>query len=96
MRKVKITSNKIEEIFLLMNYFTESELIKFEYCCTEGQFSKHTLYVTFGVITEKRFVSRMKKFNKIHKNLLIFEFLDSSYFLKQEESKLISENYGKH
>lgn len=90
MKKVKITSNKIEEIFLLMNYFKEAELIKFEYRFIEDEVLKHTLFVTFGIITEKRFVSRMKKFNKFHQNLVIFEVLDSSYFLKQEESKLIS------
>ena len=90
MKKVKITSNKIEEIFLLMNYFKEAELIKFEYRFIEDQVLKHTLFITLGIITEKRFVSRMKKFNKFHQNLVIFEVLDSSYFLKQEESKLIS------
>lgn len=90
MRKVKITSSKIEQIFLLMNYFKEYELIKFEYRFIEDQVSKHTLFITLGIITEKRFVSRMKKFNKVHQNLVIFEVLDSSYFLKQDESKLIS------
>lgn len=77
MTKVKITSDKIEEIFTLMNFFKPNELMWIEYKTLEGFDFPHTLYVTLVAIKESVFINRVKKFDKLHKNLLTVEVLNS-------------------
>lgn len=84
MTKIKITTNKIEEIFLFMNFFKPNELFDYEYRLTEETAFPHTLYVTLGLITESKFSRCLKKFNHLHKNLLIAEVLELKGLEKAE------------
>lgn len=78
MAKVKITSDKIEEIFLFMNFFKPNELFNHEYLLIKENAFPHTLYVTLGAITDRKFWSALKKFNNLHQNLLTAEVLENS------------------
>lgn len=84
MIQIKITSDKIEEIFLFMNFFKPNELIKYEYKLSGPPAFPHCLYVTLGAITERKFTSCLRKFNKLYKNLLIAEVLELRKFEKIE------------
>lgn len=77
MVRVKITSDKIEEIFILMNFFKPNELINPEYKFLKDNAFPHTLYVTLGAIKESSFSLRVKKFNVLQENLLIVEVLEN-------------------
>jgi hypothetical protein len=85
MIQIKITSDKIEEIFLFMNFFKPNELIKPEYKRIEGYDFPHTLYVTLAAIKESSFINRAKKFDKLHKNLLTVEVLEYKPQIKSED-----------
>lgn len=76
MTEIKITSDKIEEIFLFMNFFKPNELFRYEYKILKHSAFPHCLYVTLGTITERKFISCLKKFNKLYENLLIAEVLE--------------------
>lgn len=84
MIKVKITSDKIEEIFTLMNFFKPNELMWIEYKKIEEFAFPHTLYATLVAIKESAFINRVRKFNKLHKNLLTVEVLESKQLTKSE------------
>lgn len=86
MVKVKITSDKIEELFLFMNFFKPNELINHEYLLIKQDAFPHTLYVTLGAITDRKFISCLKKFDNLHKNLLTAEVLENSKPLYYQEN----------
>lgn len=79
MTKVKITSDKIEEIFLFMTWFKNNELIKFQYGpIKEDQL--HVLYFTFGLMKKRTFKRRLKDFSAIHRNSIVAEEINQDRF----------------
>jgi hypothetical protein len=68
-----------------MNFFNPIELIRFKYKYNNGVAFPYTLYATLGVIKENDFLNRLRRFNKLHKNLLIVEVLENDpEFIRNE------------
>jgi len=84
MTEIKITSDKIEEIFTFMNFFKVNELIRPKYKFIKDTVFAHCLFVTLGAMTESSFIKRLKNYNKLYKNLLVAEVLELKKYEKVE------------
>lgn len=79
MEIMKISTDKIEEIFLFMNWFKENDLIKYQYCLsTDDDF--HTLFFTLGLILLSTFNRRLKSFSIVHKHSITVVKINQSRF----------------
>ncbi|NWL03619.1 hypothetical protein DM790_22600 [Flavobacterium collinsii] len=80
MEIIKISTDKIEELFLFMNWFKENDLIKYKYGKNKND-NFHALFFTLGLISMSTFNRRLKSFSIVHKNSITFEKINQSQFL---------------
>jgi hypothetical protein len=66
MDAIKITSIKIEDLFLFMTWFKNNELIKFQYGPIKED-KIHVLYFTLGLIKKSTFDRRLREFSIVHR-----------------------------
>jgi hypothetical protein len=69
MKKIKLNADQTNDLFALMNFFKDGELIKIE----QSKKDLKCLYLTFGAITNNTFKRRIKNFNFIHRKDIKFE-----------------------
>lgn len=79
MEIIKISTDKIEELFLFMNWFKVNDLIKYQYTPSKNE-NFHTLFFTLGLISLSTFNRRLKSFSIIHKNSITVTKIEQSRF----------------
>lgn len=80
MEIIKISTDKIEELFLFMNWFKGNDLIKYKYGLSKDD-NFHTLFFTLGLISLSTFNRRLKSFSIVHKNSITVAKIEQSQFL---------------
>ena len=69
MKKYRVSTKEIENIFHFMNLFSTSELIRYKYTF-EKETNEHIIIFEFGMITKARFNNCVKKFKMIFGDLI--------------------------
>lgn len=74
MKRFKASTDKAENLFHLMNFFTTNELIKFVFQIdTNGNSTEYTITFRFGIINNTKFNNRIKRFKYIHGDVIQFK-----------------------